>query len=168
MLQILLRHDIGCAKTQLGIAGIALVTVSIHRRYEEGGQRGTSQNIKESIIINKIILMYLYYDKGPQIEEIVRILRPLIHRWFSFGIQLGIEIANLRIIEARQYKDPERNLIDVIDCWMTRTSKYDRRIWTALAEAIERMDAFHQLSSDLKLKAMQEEHPSQTPTRVRT
>lgn len=82
-------------------------------------------------------------------------------RWFSFGVQLGIDLANLRMIESRQYRDPERNLIDLIDCWMNRAAKAGNQSWTTLAKAVKGLDDFQQLTSALRLKAIQEgEHLS--------
>ena len=109
--------------------------------------------------------MLFQSQQGPQIEEIVRILRPLMHRWFSFGVQLGVDLANLRMIELRQYRDPERNLIDLIDCWMNRAAKSGNQSWTTLAEAVKKLDDFQQLASSLRLKAIQEgEYPSLSPS----
>ena len=108
--------------------------------------------------------------KGPQIGEVVRILRPLKLRWFPFGLQLGVDLPYLLMIESKQYCDPERNLIDLIDCWMNRVAKAGCKPWTMLAEAVEQMDDFQQLASALRLKAIQEgEHPYQAtgvPTMV--
>ena len=107
-------------------------------------------------------------NKGPQIKEIVRILRPLMHRWFSFGVQLGIDLANLRMIESKQYRDPERNLIDLIDCWMNRAAKANHQSWTILAEAVEKLGDFQQLTLVLRSKAIQEGEclPSSAPEMV--
>lgn len=91
-----------------------------------------------------------------------------MHRWFSFGVQLGIDLANLRMIESKQYRDPERNLIDLIDCWMNRAAKVDNQSWTILAESVEKLGDFQQLASVLRLKAIQEGEclPSSIPEMV--
>ena len=60
------------------------------------------------------------------------------------------------MIESKQYRDPERNLIDLIYCWMNRVAKAGYKPWTMLAEAVEQMDDFRQLASALRLKAIQE------------
>lgn len=69
----------------------------------------------------KALMQYLYHE--------------VPHLWKEIGTYLEIKAAVLSTIEARNLKDPQRCLMELIDVWLARTDPAPR--WGDMAEAVD-------------------------------
>ena len=90
----------------------------------------------------------------PELNEIIYILNPLADRYFDLGIQLGVKIKQLKSIEGKGYSQ-SRCLTETISLWQDN-SDIGECSWSALTNAVERMEGHNKLAKELKARDTQQ------------
>ena len=84
------------------------------------------------VIINNIIFAAL------NIKNLINELNIIVHKWFEFGIQLGIEFHILKSFEMEHSKDPKRCLSEVLQYWLDGKACEKSQVnWETVIEALE-------------------------------
>jgi hypothetical protein len=92
------------------------------------------------------------------ILPLLREIRP--DKIFSLGLQLDVELTELRMITERHKDNLERQIIEIIDFWLQNSKDQS---WEGLATAVRRLGGHNQLVSKLENKRCSSEVISNHP-----
>ena len=86
-----------------------------------------------------------------ELADIIHILNPLVDKYFSLGVQLGIDPKQIKSIEGN-YTDQNRRLTETIMLWQNNNTDECSRF--TLATAIERIGGHNNIAKDLRKRNM--------------
>ena len=79
-------------------------------------------------------------------ELFSKILKPLEHKYYELGVQLGVGTNQLKEIEG-QYQGNSRRFIEVIESWQNMSANCS---WSALADGVEGVGGYDNLVRELR------------------